>query len=389
MAEGPLPNPNPYVDPQNLAFLQNAGTLLSGRQLTSLSLRDLRTFVTSLEIPEPEHFQISVSALNVKTTHGDVKTFIYKPKHARHDLPVVYYLHGGAWILGNAFLYSGFVFDLIKKSDYGIAIVFPQYTLAPEEKFPVQQEQCLDVLQWVVQHGTSKGLLTDNVVVMADSAGGKSKGSSVHARRSSLMPELGQLAAAVSILSHQRSLKLPIAHQILFDPLLDSTVLGTRFSEYKFQDGPFYGTSFIQEAINDYFPDQDLTNTEQRASITASPLLMTPQQIKQYMPSTTIVTSQADWLRDQGQDFARALQTAGVPCGVVQGIAIIHIAEVWNLTRDSPTVELIMMMVAAKVKEVFSRPGPAKGSSGTHAASNGESHQARADSVSSKRKRRS
>lgn len=70
------------------------------------------------------------------------------------------------------------------------------------------------------------------------------------------MLQTGQLAAAISILNHQRDLKLPIAHQILFDPLLDSTVPGTRFSELKFQNEPFYGTTFIQEAIADYFPDQ-------------------------------------------------------------------------------------------------------------------------------------
>jgi len=95
---------------------------------------------------------------------------------------------------------------------------------------------------------------------------------------------------------------------------------------------------------------------EQRASITASPLLMTQQQAKDFMPPTTIITQQADWLRDQGQDFAQLLQTAGVSCGVMQGVAILHVAEVWNQTRTSPTVELIMMLVAAKVKQVLLIP---------------------------------
>lgn len=187
-------------------------------------------------------------------------------------------------------------------------------------------------------------------------------------------------------MNQQRHLELPIAHQVLFDPLLDSTILGTRFSEFKFQNGPFYGTSFIQEAITDYFPDQDPTNVDQRASITASPLLMTAEQIKSYMPSTTIVTSQADWLRDQGQDFAKLLQQAGVSCGVVQGVAILHVAEVWNLTRDSPTVELLMMMVAAKVKQLL-LPSTTVQSGGMVKSTNGAAE--KGSSNATKRKRRS
>lgn len=390
MADDPVPNPMPYLDPQNLAFLQSAGKLLNGKQLTDLSLRDLRAFVDELETPEPNHPDISVSSLQIKTSHGEVKTFVYKPKDASGDLPFVYYLHGGAWILGNAFVYSGFVFDLIERATLEHAVVFPQYTLAPDEKFPVQQEQCLEVMQWLTKHGSTYGLATDKVAVMADSAGGMSTVPG----RSRVFPPLpltsraGQLAAAVSILNHQRNLKLPITHQILFDPLLDSTVLGTRFSEFKFQNGPFYGTSFIQEAITDYFADQDSANTEQRASITASPLIMTQQQAQEFMPPTTIVTSQADWLRDQGQDFAQLLQTAGVACGVVQGVAILHIAEVWNGTRTSPTVELIMMMVAAKLRQVFLPAFCSEGAS-KHMSRSDEAFKEKATTHAPKRKRRS
>jgi len=173
MSDDPVPNPSPYLDPQNQAFLELAGKRLNGKQLTDLSLRDLRAFLNKLESPEPKHPDITVSSFNVKTTHGEVKTFVYKPKHASSDLPFVYYLHGGVWIVGNAFVYSGFIFDLIERANFEIAVVFPQYTLAPAEKFPVQQEQCLDVLQWLVKYGGTHGLATHNVAVMADSAGGR------------------------------------------------------------------------------------------------------------------------------------------------------------------------------------------------------------------------
>lgn len=174
MADVPVPTPSPYVDPQNLAFLESAGEALNGKQLTDLSLRDLRAFIDKFEIPEPTHPDIDVSSFNVGTSPGEVETFFYKPKQASGPLPFVYYLHGGAWILGNASVCSNFIFVLIERANFEIAVVFPQCTLAPEDKFPAQQEQCLDVLQWLFQNGSrQQGLAADNVVVMADSAGGK------------------------------------------------------------------------------------------------------------------------------------------------------------------------------------------------------------------------
>lgn len=80
---------------------------------------------------------------------------------------------------------------------------------------------------------------------------------------------------------------------------------------------------------------------------------MTAAQAKEFMPPTTIITAQADWLRDQGQEFAKLLQTAGVPCGVVQGVAILHDAAVFNASRASPTAQLIMIVIAGLARSVL------------------------------------
>ena len=49
--------------------------------------------------------------------------------------------------------------------------MFPEYTLAPEVKYPVQQEQCLEVLQDVLKVGDQHGLKADNVVLGGASSG--------------------------------------------------------------------------------------------------------------------------------------------------------------------------------------------------------------------------
>jgi len=54
----------------------------------------------------------------------------------------------------------------------GFAIVFPEYTLAPEARYPSQQEQCYAVLKWVSENGHKQGLSTDAFAIVGDSAGG-------------------------------------------------------------------------------------------------------------------------------------------------------------------------------------------------------------------------
>jgi acetyl esterase len=142
------------------------------------------------------------------------------------------------------------------------------------------------------------------------------------------------LAPAIAILNHQRSLKLPTAHQVLLHPVVNTFSITSNFSEYLFQDGLFLSTPFLEECYNDEFKTE-----KDRKEITASPIWMTKEQAKQYMPPPTIIISQCDWLRDQGQNFGKLLQQAGVNCAVVQLIASLHDVEILKGARHSPTAE--------------------------------------------------
>jgi acetyl esterase len=62
--------------------------------------------------------------------------------------------------------------DLALKTGY--AVVFPEYTRAPEARYPTQQEQCYAVVKWVREHGASKHLSRDAFSIVGDSAGGTS-----------------------------------------------------------------------------------------------------------------------------------------------------------------------------------------------------------------------
>lgn len=66
-----------------------------------------------------------------------------------------------------------------------------------------------------------------------------------------------------------------------------------------------------------------------------------------------IVTSEIDGLRDQGENFAKLLQTAGVPCGIVRAMGCLHDVEIFHQARDSHTADLIMSMVAGKLSQLL------------------------------------
>jgi acetyl esterase/lipase len=161
----------PYLDPHNMTQLQSLVTLVGGKPFHEFTVPEQRDLFSKVQWPQPENPEVAISHHMIKTSHGEVKTYLYMPKGVTEPVPLVYFVHGGGWIYGDAGAFAAFLIELADKSK--LAVVVPEYTLAPERKFPAQQEQCLEVLQDVLKVGPGHGLITDRVVVAGDSSGGK------------------------------------------------------------------------------------------------------------------------------------------------------------------------------------------------------------------------
>ena len=159
----------PHIDSHNIAMLQAIGTLAGSKPVYEYSVPEQRELFNRLQSPRPQNPGVSISEHLIKTSHGEVKTFLYKPEGAEGALPFIFYVHGGGWIFGSAMDFETFLFDLVQRT--GLAVVFPEYTLAPEKRHPTQIEQCVEVLQDVLEHGSTVGLRVDQIVVAADSVG--------------------------------------------------------------------------------------------------------------------------------------------------------------------------------------------------------------------------
>ena len=104
---------------------------------------------------------------DAKTKNG-TKYEVYVPKAGVKNDNVVYYLHGGAYIGKQNWVYR-YQSRYYSQAAGGATVVYVDYDVAPEAKYPTQLNQALDVWDEI----TGKlGFKAENVVCGGDSAGG-------------------------------------------------------------------------------------------------------------------------------------------------------------------------------------------------------------------------
>ena len=80
---------------------------------------------------------------------GGVSVKILRPKNAPAELPVIVYIHGAGWVFGNDHTHDRLIRELAVGS--GAAVVFPNYSLSPEARYPVAIEEIFAVVKWVAE----------------------------------------------------------------------------------------------------------------------------------------------------------------------------------------------------------------------------------------------
>ncbi|CAL9332388.1 Acetyl esterase [Streptomyces sp. enrichment culture] len=225
---------------------------------------------------------------------GGVRARIVKPAGAVGALPVILYIHGAGWVFGNAHTHDRLVRELAVGAN--AAVVFPEYDLSPEARYPIAIEQNYTVAQWIVTDGASKNLDASRIAVAGDSVG-------------------GNMSAALTLMAKERG-DVPLVQQVLFYPVTDASF--DTGSYHQFAEGYFLRRDGMQ-----WFWDQYTTSEAERAQITASPLRATTEQLTG-LPPALVVTAEADVLRDEGEAYANKLRQAGVAVTAIRYQGIIH-----------------------------------------------------------------
>ncbi|ASS62168.1 MULTISPECIES: alpha/beta hydrolase [Bacillus] len=225
---------------------------------------------------------------------GQVSVRIMRPQNAPAHLPVIVYIHGAGWVFGNEHTHDRLIRELAVGAQ--AAIVFPNYTLSPEAKYPTAIEEIYAVVKWAAENGRENGMIPESLTIAGDSVG-------------------GNMTAAVTLMAKARG-DLNIRQQLLFYPVTDAS-----FDTESYQQ--FATGYFLRKDAMMWFWDQYTTNSNERAEITASPLRATAEQL-QGLPPALIITAEADVLRDEGEAYANKLREAGVPVTAVRFQGIIH-----------------------------------------------------------------
>lgn len=101
-----------------------------------------------------------------------VSVLLYRPKEEKngnHLLPVLFNMHGGAWVGGDAVLMESFC-QMMADSIPAI-VVNINYTKADVQKMPYQQEEIEDVVSYFAQHPEEYGILPEKFAIGGHSAG--------------------------------------------------------------------------------------------------------------------------------------------------------------------------------------------------------------------------
>jgi acetyl esterase len=236
---------------------------------------------------------------------GDVKVRIVKPEGAEGVLPVILFIHGAGWVFGNAHTHDRLVRELAVGT--GAAVVFPEYSLSPEARYPVAIEEEYAVARWIMRDGASKDLDASRLVVAGDSVG-------------------GNMAAVLAILAKQRG-DVTFKAQALFYPVTDASF--DTPSYHQFAEG-----YWLRRDAMLWFWDQYTTDPDQRAEITASPLRATRDDLTG-LPKALVINGEADVLRDEGEAYARNLRAAGVDVTATRYGGAIHDFMMVNALRET------------------------------------------------------
>ena len=214
---------------------------------------------------------------------------LYDAREERGPGPVMLFIHGGGWVIGDLETHEPLCIDLAIELD--VPVVSVDYRLAPEFPFPAAFEDSVASARWLASNPAELGRQATGLFPAGDSAG-------------------GNLAAAVTVALRDDPAAVPVVGQWLIYPAADPKI---KYPSYdQFSEG-----HLLEKASMDWFeecyagPDGDWRY---------SPLLRGAAGL----PPTFVMTAGLDPIRDQGRAYAAACIQAGVETAYWEAEGTIH-----------------------------------------------------------------
>jgi acetyl esterase/lipase len=308
------------IDHRIRAFLRKLNTS-GGRPLEELSPQEARQVLVGLQSSvEVELPPAKISSASIAHEDQRLNLTIVRPAGPDKTVPVFMFLHGGGWVLGDFPTHERLVRDLVNYS--GMAAVFVNYTPSPEAQYPVAINQAYAATKWVSENGPQINVDGRRLAVVGNSVG-------------------GNMAAVVSMMAKDRG-GPEIRFQALMWPVTDASFDTSSYRE--FAEGRFLTRNMMK-----WFWDNYTTNPSDRMEIYASPLRAMTEELRG-LPPALIQTAGNDVLRDEGEEYARRLDAAGVDVISVRYSGMIHDWGLLNPISQVPATRASLLQVGEELK---------------------------------------
>jgi acetyl esterase len=202
------------------------------------------------------------------------------------------YFHGGGWVLGGLDTHDSVCRELAHGA--GAIVVSVDYRLAPEHKFPAAADDCYAAVVWAAAHATEIGADPTRIAIAGDSAGGNLTCVIALQARDKDGPRLCFQLPVYPVTNH--SLDTPSYRENATGYLLETDSMAW-----------FWGHYLATDADGEHPYASPLRAASLRG-----------------LPPALVITAEFDPLRDEGEAYAKRLETAGVPTQLRRFDGMIH-----------------------------------------------------------------
>lgn len=294
LAALPKPAPAPYIAPEIASLVEGIPPQTTWQVQ---ALRERGDKLLGAQAPLEAGHLVEVTQLPVEAgaQSGAAIELRILSRKGRSPRCVVVSLHGGGYVCGRARFDDARNLELADLLD--AVVLSPNYTLAPEAKYPHAATQCEAVLERAATYGVP-------VFIYGDSAGAG----------------LGYQTLARLI---QNQKPLGVSGFIALEPCLDPRLKTASYNQYS--RGPVWTKTAATHAWHHYAPGTP--------SFTPYPCA---RALAKKMPPVIVFINPADPLRDEGQTWAFELVDGGaqvelhMPPGTVHGLLSAPNTKTWR-----------------------------------------------------------
>lgn len=248
-----------------------------------VDLVKLRKDFSDLALSSLKKLKISpdtISNVSMATRHGniDARAFVM---HEGKEKPLIVFFHGGGWCIGSLDTHHEQCTRIALNS--GMSVLSIDYSLAPEYPFPRAVEECVDTVEWILDAKATPFADHSRLILMGDSAG-------------------GNLSIVVAMEMIKKGKGSHIFEVVPIYPATDC--YSEKSGSYTRYDSGYFLTKQLMTAFEKgYFK-----NGGDQKDAYASPLLV--DDLSEFL-DTYLITAEFDPLCDEGEAFAKKLESQG------------------------------------------------------------------------------